>query len=103
MHSISLIGTGAMARGLGAGWARAGHTITFGSRTPDAKRGLLLDEKQAKVTSHADAVQLSAIVVIANSSGAWAPRAIGRVNALHLTRDSRSPYARSLCACMKKV
>lgn len=37
---IGIIGTGAMARGLGAGWYAAGHQVAFGSRVPRRAREL---------------------------------------------------------------
>ncbi|NBC17219.1 MAG: NAD(P)-binding domain-containing protein, partial [Bacteroidetes bacterium] len=34
--TIAIIGTGNVGSALGHGWATAGHTVVFGSRTPDA-------------------------------------------------------------------
>lgn len=34
--TIAIIGTGNVGSALGRGWAAAGHTVVFGSRTPDA-------------------------------------------------------------------
>jgi 8-hydroxy-5-deazaflavin:NADPH oxidoreductase len=33
---IAVLGTGHVGAALGTGWARAGHEVTFGARTPDA-------------------------------------------------------------------
>lgn len=64
MTTIALIGTGRMARGLGAGWVRAGHRVIFGSRVPDEKTDLIAALPAARVTTYADALEESAIVVL---------------------------------------
>jgi predicted dinucleotide-binding enzyme len=53
-----------MARGLGAGWVRAGHRVIFGSRTPHEKTDLIAAIPDARVTMYADALAESAIVVV---------------------------------------
>ena len=40
MSRIAIIGTGRMARALGAGWQRAGHLVLFGSRAPGQRRDI---------------------------------------------------------------
>lgn len=40
MTRIAIIGTGRMARGLAAGWARAGHEVRLGSRSPQDRANL---------------------------------------------------------------
>ncbi|RAY15730.1 NADP oxidoreductase [Actinomadura craniellae] len=37
---IGILGTGALAEGLGTGWARAGHELVIGGRSPDRARRL---------------------------------------------------------------
>ena len=56
---IAILGTGHMATTLGGGFARAGHDVVFGSRTP-GKDGL-----QGPVLDHAAAVDGSDLVVSA--------------------------------------
>ncbi|MCS6937886.1 MAG: NAD(P)-binding domain-containing protein [Roseiflexaceae bacterium] len=64
MTTIAIIGTGRMARGLGTGWARAGHRIIFGSRVPDEKIDLIAAIPHARVTTRTDALNDAAIAVI---------------------------------------
>lgn len=64
MSRIALIGTGRMARGLGTGWARAGHDIIFGSRVPGAHPDLSAVISDARVTTHADALNHADIAVM---------------------------------------
>ncbi len=64
MTTVALIGTGRMARGLGTGWARAGHRIIFGSRVPAEKTDLIAGLPDAQVTTYADALDAAGIVVI---------------------------------------
>ena len=65
MTEIAIIGTGRMGRGLGAGWARKGHTIVFGSRTPEAHRDLTVQIPNAQVTTPAEALRGAEVVVLA--------------------------------------
>lgn len=62
---IALIGTGYMAEALGTGLGRAGHTIVFGSRTPDARAGLAAKVAGSRVMAQADAVSQGEVVVLA--------------------------------------
>ena len=63
---IAIIGTGRMAAGLGKGWLRAGHTVTFGSRDP-AGRGEFLRQigPGARAVSHDEAIAAAEAVVLA--------------------------------------
>ncbi len=56
--NITILGTGHMARTLGAGLVSGGHAVTFGSRTPDTSTGLPGD-----VYSHAEAIGRSGVIV----------------------------------------
>lgn len=58
--NITILGTGFMARTLGAGLAHAGHTLTFGSRTPQPAKDLPGD-----VLTYADAIGRSGVVISA--------------------------------------
>lgn len=63
MH-IAIIGTGRMGLNLGKGWAKAGHTIIFGSRNPDAKADFTTKVKGCKVTTPSAAlVDVEAVVL----------------------------------------
>jgi predicted dinucleotide-binding enzyme len=62
--AIGIIGTGGMARELGKGWIRAGHDVTYGSRTPgSAPDGSGLPV--AAVTDYRSAIESADVVVIA--------------------------------------
>ncbi len=65
MARIAIIGTGRMARGLGRGWARVGHTIIFGSRSPERKAHIAAQVEGAQVADHPEALDEADIVVIA--------------------------------------
>lgn len=64
---IGIMGTGKMAASLGAGWASAGHTVVFGSRSPSTAAAAIEREVGGgvRVASHRDALRGSEIVVIA--------------------------------------
>jgi hypothetical protein len=62
---IAIIGTGRMARNLGAGWARAGLSIVFGSRNPQAHADLAESAPGAQVTEPTAALDGADVVVIA--------------------------------------
>lgn len=62
---ITIIGTGRMAVGLGAGWARAGHEVIFASRNPEAKADVAARVKGAKINHIAEALPEAEVVVIA--------------------------------------
>ncbi|UFS57654.1 NADPH-dependent F420 reductase [Subtercola endophyticus] len=57
--NIALLGTGHVATLLAAAWATAGHTVTFGSRDPEAKAAQL----DFPVTTIAEAVAGADVVV----------------------------------------
>lgn len=63
MH-ITIIGTGRMALNLGQGWAKAGHTIIFGSRHPEANANFTTKVKGCKVVTPAAALGEAEIVVL---------------------------------------
>jgi predicted dinucleotide-binding enzyme len=54
-----------MAQGLGRGWARAGHTIIFGSRSPERKAHIAAKVEGAQVAAPPEALDGADIVVIA--------------------------------------
>ena len=55
---IAIIGTGRVAQALAAGWTKAGHDLTLGSRDPRAKQGL-----GVTVAGLADATRPADVVV----------------------------------------
>ncbi len=65
---IAIIGSGRVGAALAAGWAKAGHTLSFGSRDPGAaKLQALLEEIGGDVvaTGYAEAVADADVVVLA--------------------------------------
>jgi 8-hydroxy-5-deazaflavin:NADPH oxidoreductase len=62
---IAIMGTGRMARGLAKGWARTGHTVHLGSRTPEAREETAQTIPTAAVSDHAAALEGADVVVIA--------------------------------------
>ncbi len=65
MIHIAIVGTGRMAQGLGTGWARAGHTVVFASRTPDATADRVAEIQGARISYIAEALPEAEVVVIA--------------------------------------
>jgi 8-hydroxy-5-deazaflavin:NADPH oxidoreductase len=66
--TIAIIGTGSVAETLGMRWAQAGHTIVYGSRTPDDERVVTLLERTgngARATTQEEAVRSADIVLLA--------------------------------------
>jgi 8-hydroxy-5-deazaflavin:NADPH oxidoreductase len=66
--TIAIIGTGSVAETLGVRWAQAGHTIVYGSRTPDDERVVTLLERTgngARATTQEEAVRSAGIVLLA--------------------------------------
>ncbi|CEA07311.1 NADP oxidoreductase coenzyme F420-dependent [Arthrobacter saudimassiliensis] len=57
---ITVLGTGHMARTLGGGLLRAGHSVLFGSRNPDGAQGL-----PGPVFGHTEAIARSSVVLSA--------------------------------------
>ena len=82
MARIAIIGTGRMASGLGSGWARAGHAVVFGSRSPATKGDLVSRVSNATVTTPEAALTDAEIVVLAMPYPAVEPFA--RANAAQL-------------------
>jgi predicted dinucleotide-binding enzyme len=72
MH-IGIIGPGPMALNLANGWLKAGHTIQFGSRQPQARINILSEVPGATITSNAETLQTAEIVVLAIPFVAVAP------------------------------
>lgn len=67
-ETIAVIGTGNVAAALGPEFARQGHTIVYGSRSPDSSAAQKLVQETAKdasVTFAADAVTNADVVVLA--------------------------------------
>jgi 8-hydroxy-5-deazaflavin:NADPH oxidoreductase len=64
---IAVLGAGTVGRTLAAGWARAGHDVVLGSRTPNTNRlGAAVAETGARqAATHADAARAADLVVIA--------------------------------------
>ena len=54
-----------MAQHLALGWLKAGYTVQFGSRQPQAKTDILNQVPCATITSNETALRVSEIVVIA--------------------------------------
>lgn len=65
MTNIAIIGTGRMAQGLGTGWARARHTVVFGSRAPATKTALAASVPGARIVTPAEALRDAGVVVLA--------------------------------------
>lgn len=66
-ETIAIIGTGNVGSTLGKIWAAAGHTVIYGSRTPNASRvrNLVIETGHGSTaTSQADAAQQGEIVLI---------------------------------------
>jgi predicted dinucleotide-binding enzyme len=67
-EKIAILGTGALGQALARGWARRGHRIIYGSRTPEDERvGRIVREtgSGAIVTTLGDAAAAAQIVVFA--------------------------------------
>lgn len=58
--NITILGTGHMARTLGSGFLRTGHTVVFGSRTPETAADL-----PAPALGHAEAIGRSPVILSA--------------------------------------
>lgn len=65
--NIGIIGSGFIGGQLGQLWANAGHSVTFGSRDPEADklRALLEDAPKARAASYQAAVDGSEVIVVA--------------------------------------
>jgi len=95
---ISIIGTGRMARQLALGWLKAGHTVQFGSRQPDAKTDILTRVPGATVTSNEAALKAAEVVVIGLPFTAVKPFAEQQADLLRnkLVIDISNPFANLL-------
>lgn len=65
MSEIAIIGTGLMAKALGLGWTRAGHSIRLGSRTPGDVSSESLGYEPSLVGDYQTVLEGSEIVVLA--------------------------------------
>jgi hypothetical protein len=65
MSEIAIIGTGLMAKALGLGWFRAGHSIRIGSRTPAEVTSESLGYEPSLVGDYPTVLDGSEIVVLA--------------------------------------
>ena len=66
VHAIAVLGAGHIGGGLARAWAKAGHRVVFGVRTPgDAEVQALAQELGATVASPAEAVAASHVVALA--------------------------------------
>ncbi|UCH26113.1 MAG: NADPH-dependent F420 reductase [Trueperaceae bacterium] len=66
--NIAIIGTGNVGRALGTGWAAAGHTIIFGSRSPDdpaVKELVATTGATSRATTPPNAAREAEVVLIA--------------------------------------
>lgn len=68
---IAILGSGHIGAGLGRAWAKSGHAIVFGARTPeDAELRALCTSIGASAATVADAPRDAAVVVLAMPFGA---------------------------------
>lgn len=65
MTKIAIIGTGRMATGLGAGWARAGHEVIYGSRDPAGRSDQIEEVEGAALRAIPDALSQAEVVLLA--------------------------------------
>jgi NADPH-dependent F420 reductase len=66
--NIAILGTGSVGATLGSRWAKAGYSVTFGSRQPQGERVLELVERcggQVKVTTAKDAASKADVLLLA--------------------------------------
>ena len=70
--NIAIIGTGNVGTALGRGWARNGHTITYGTRDPEdaSSREGLAQTPGARLAPSAEAARTADVVVLAVPSAA---------------------------------
>jgi 8-hydroxy-5-deazaflavin:NADPH oxidoreductase len=67
MSVIAVLGAGTVGQTLAAGWARAGHDVVLGSRSPDADRmrTAVAETGSRRAASHAEAALAADLVVVA--------------------------------------
>jgi 8-hydroxy-5-deazaflavin:NADPH oxidoreductase len=66
--NIAILGTGGVGSALGTRWAKAGHSITFGSRFPDSEKVLELLERcdsGARACLPAEAIASAEVILLA--------------------------------------
>jgi len=65
-RQIAIIGAGNVGTALGTGWAKAGHRISYGIRSPQGEKAQQLQAAQpdARVASNADAVREAQVVAL---------------------------------------
>ncbi|MBM3512583.1 MAG: hypothetical protein FJX59_02590 [Alphaproteobacteria bacterium] len=67
-ETIAILGTGRVGNGIGRHWVAAGHTVTFGSRTPTTEKAEELARifgRKVPVTGLKEAVAAAAIILLA--------------------------------------
>jgi predicted dinucleotide-binding enzyme len=62
---VAVLGAGNIGRPLGRHWLTAGHTVTFGSRTPDRLAALVAESgERARAATYPDAMDRSDVVLL---------------------------------------
>ena len=92
---IGVIGAGNIAGTVGLLWARAGHTIRFGTRHPDTLAALVQSAgSNASAGTALDAASFGEIVFCSTPYGAWPELAVslGPTLAGKIVIDSANPY-----------
>ncbi len=92
---IGVIGAGRIGATVGTLWARAGHELCFGSRTPERLAGLAADlGARARTGSLADAARFGPVVFAAAPYGAWPEmaRELAPLLAGKVVIDAANPY-----------
>ena len=66
MSAIAVLGAGAVGQTLATSWARAGHDVVLGSRTPDTERlkAAVAATGARRAAIHADAARTADLVVV---------------------------------------
>ncbi|MDT7577568.1 MAG: 8-hydroxy-5-deazaflavin:NADPH oxidoreductase [Pseudonocardiales bacterium] len=66
MSVIAVLGAGTVGQTLATGWARAGHDVVLGSRTPDADRleAAVATTGARRAATHADAARAADLIVV---------------------------------------
>ncbi len=93
---IGILGSGAVAQALGAGFLRHGHEVTLGTRDPAKLAGWRKQQPQGRVAGFADAAKSAEVVVLAvkGTVAAEALRAAGAPNlAGKVVIDATNPIA----------
>jgi predicted dinucleotide-binding enzyme len=92
--TITMIGTGRMCSALGRVWARAGHSIIFGSRDPAGRADVIAGIPGARVVGIDEALAAAEVVVIGTPFTAVAPFAQAYAGQLRgrLVIDITNPF-----------